>query len=62
MHSFWEVGEGLIDEVFGLTLEEWQDFAVRQLEEYILIEGGTGNKGIVWRKRKCSWVVISKFV
>lgn len=29
MHSFWEVGEGLIDEVFGLTLEEWQDFATR---------------------------------
>ena len=33
-----------------LSLEEWQDFARFKLEKYILIEGGSGDKGIGLRK------------
>lgn len=42
--------EGFMKEAFQLSLEEWQDFAMYNLEEHILIEGERGNKGIVLRK------------
>lgn len=44
MHFFGEMGEGLMEEVPQLG------FATCKLEEYIPIERGSGNKGIVLRK------------